>query len=33
MEIIIFLIVVATLGLAAAAVGGIFALYASRQQD
>ena len=33
MEIIIFLIVVATLGLVAAAVGGIFALYASRQQD
>jgi hypothetical protein len=33
MEIIIFLIVVAILGLTAAAVGGIFALYASRQQD
>ena len=33
MEIIILLIVVATLGLAAAALGGIFALYASRQQD
>lgn len=33
MEIIILLIVVATLGLAAAALGGIFALYASRQQE
>ena len=33
MEIIILLIVVATLGLAAAALGGVFALYASRQQD
>jgi len=32
MEIIIFALVVATLGLVAAAVGGIFAIYASRQE-
>jgi hypothetical protein len=32
MEIIIFVLVVATLGLTAAAVGGIFAIYASRQE-
>lgn len=33
METIIFVIVVAILGLTAAGVGGVFALYASRQQD
>ncbi len=33
MEIIIFLMVVSTLGVAAAALGGVFAIYASRQQD
>jgi hypothetical protein len=33
MEIIILLIVVATLGLTAAGLGGIFAIYASRQQE
>ncbi len=33
MEIIILLVVVATLGLAAATLGGVFAIYASRQQD
>lgn len=31
MEIIIFAMVIATLGIAAAALGGIFAIYASRQ--
>ena len=31
MEIIIFTMVIATLGIAAAALGGIFAIYASRQ--
>ncbi len=31
MEIIIFAMVIATLGVAAAALGGIFAIYASRQ--
>ena len=31
MEIVIFLLVVAILGLSAAAVGGIFAIYSSRQ--
>ncbi len=31
MEIIIFSLVVATVGIAAAALGGIFAIYASRQ--
>ena len=31
MEIVIFAMVVATVGLAAAALGGIFAIYASRQ--
>jgi hypothetical protein len=31
MEIIIFVMVVATVGLAAAGLGGIFAIYASRQ--
>jgi len=31
MEIIIFAIVIGTLGIAAAALGGIFALYAARQ--
>ena len=31
MEIIIFALVVSTLGIAAAALGGIFAIYASRQ--
>jgi hypothetical protein len=31
MEIIIFALVVATVGIAAAALGGIFAIYASRQ--
>jgi len=33
MEIIILLVVVATLGLGAASLGGVFAIYASRQQD
>jgi hypothetical protein len=32
MEILIFLLVVATVGLSAAAVGGIFAIYSSRQE-
>ena len=32
MEIIIFALTVAAVGLAAAAVGGIFAIYASRQE-
>ena len=32
MEIIIFALVVSAVGLAAAAVGGIFAIYASRQE-
>ena len=31
MEIVIFAMVVVTVGLAAAALGGIFAIYASRQ--
>ena len=31
MEIIIFVLVVSTLGVAAAGLGGIFAIYASRQ--
>ena len=31
MEIIIFALIIATLGVAAAALGGIFAIYASRQ--
>lgn len=31
MEIVIFAMVVATVGLATAALGGIFAIYASRQ--
>ena len=31
MEIVTFALVVATLGIAAAALGGIFAIYASRQ--
>lgn len=31
MEIIIFAMIIATLGVAAAALGGIFAIYASRQ--
>ena len=33
MEIVIFLLVVATVGLAAAALGGIFAIYSSRQDQ
>ena len=33
MEIIILALVVVTMGLAAAAVGGVFAVYASRQND
>ena len=33
MEVLILGMVVATLGVAAAALGGIFAIYASRQQD
>ena len=33
MGIIIFTLVVATLGVAAAALGGIFAIYASRQDQ
>ena len=32
MEIIIFVLVVATVGLAAAALGGVFAIYSSRQE-
>ncbi len=32
MEIIIFALIIATLGVAAAALGGIFAIYASRQE-
>ena len=32
MEILIFLLVTATVGLAAAALGGIFAIYSSRQE-
>ncbi len=31
MEIIIFLMVIATVGISAAALGGVFAIYASRQ--
>jgi hypothetical protein len=31
MEIIIFLMVIATVGIAAAALGGVFAIYASKQ--
>ena len=32
MEILIFVLVLATVGIAAAALGGIFAIYASRQE-
>lgn len=33
MEIIIFLLLVSTLGIAAAVLGGVFAIYASRQDQ
>ena len=33
MEVVILALVIVTMGLAAAAVGGVFAIYASRQQD
>ncbi len=33
MDVVILALVVVTMGLAAAAVGGVFAVYASRQQD
>lgn len=32
MEIVIFVLVTATVGISAAALGGIFAIYASRQE-
>lgn len=33
MDVVILALVVVTIGLAAAALGGVFAVYASRQQD
>jgi hypothetical protein len=33
MEVVILALLVVTMGLAAAAVGGVFAIYASKQQD
>lgn len=33
MEVVILALVIVTMGLAAAAVGGVFAIYASKQQD
>lgn len=33
MEVVILALVIVTMGLAAAAVGGVFAIYASRQGD
>jgi len=33
MEVVILALLIVTIGLAAAAVGGVFAIYASKQQD
>jgi|GEM_PF-2304312 hypothetical protein len=33
MEVVILALLIVTMGLAAAAVGGVFAIYASKQQD